>query len=66
MSQQGSTSGPMRDLRDAIAELHEITGRLVEQTVDHRELAEWVTAVAHHAFAVEAAVRELGARVAAR
>ncbi|MGH3776509.1 MAG: hypothetical protein ACRDRR_12395 [Pseudonocardiaceae bacterium] len=61
------TSDPMRDLRKATAELNDATGQFVERIIDENQaLTEWVTAVAHHALMVEAAVRDLETRVSDR
>ncbi|HEX8761927.1 MAG TPA: hypothetical protein VF734_18580 [Pseudonocardiaceae bacterium] len=52
-------NNPLWNLRFVTAELTEATGVLAEHVVENRELYEWVTAVARHAEAVDAAVRSL-------
>lgn len=70
MSQpQSATSDPVRHLCEATAELNEATIRLVGRIIDqkqYRELTDWIAAAAHHALAVEAAVRSLENRLNAR
>jgi len=65
MSQRQSATGdPMRDLREATAELNEATSHFLGHIIDqNRELTKWVTAVARHALMVEAAVRDLQTRM---
>lgn len=59
-----ATSDPMRNLHEATAALHEATGHCVHRFIDQDEVVtEWVAAVAHHAWAVDAAVRDLAARL---
>jgi hypothetical protein len=58
------TGDPMRDLREATAALGEATGRCVGHFIRRDDvLAEWVAAVGEHAWAVEAAVEALEARL---
>lgn len=54
------TSDPIRQLREATTDLDEATVHLFSHiTEQERELADWVTAVARHAAAVEDVVRHL-------